>query len=161
MNENARLLLELLSSKGLTLSSVESLTGGLFGKTITDVPGASCVYLGGAVTYSAKLKVELGVRQSTIDRFGVVSAEVASEMAVSGSRRFGADITISCTGNAGPTVEEGGKPVGCVYLGLVYRGSAWTIPLQFGGDRNDIRESTIEAMIAFIASLFPKEKESI
>ena len=135
MNENARLLLELLSSKGLTLSSVESLTGGLFGKTITDVPGASCVYLGGAVTYSAKLKVELGVRQSTIDRFGVVSAEVA--------------------------VEEGGKPVGCVYLGLVYRGSAWTIPLQFGGDRNDIRESTIEAMIAFIASLFPKEKESI
>ena len=158
MNEKARELLATLEARGLTLASVESLTGGMFGSVITSVPGASKVYRGGAITYSWQLKEELGVRDETIERVGVVSQEVAAEMAISGSKRFEADITVSCTGNAGPDVEKGGKAVGCVYLGLVYKGSAWTIPLQLGGDREEIRSATVDAMIAFVVSLFPKEK---
>ena len=160
MNEKMKEMLSIMEEKGLTLASVESLTGGLFGAILTEIPGASKVYRGGSIVYSWQLKTELGVREETIARCGVVSQEVAAELAIAGAKRLGADIVISCTGNAGPTAEEGGKPVGAVYLGLVYQGSAWTIPLQFGGDREAVRLATVEAMTSFIMSLFPKEKNA-
>lgn len=156
LNEAAELL-ETLKASGKTLASGESLTAGLFGARICEVPGASAVYLGGVISYHPSVKEKLlNVKESTINKYSVVSSEVAAEMAIGCQRATGADIAISCTGNAGPSVEPGGKPVGCVFLGLAYGGNVWTVPLQLSGDRNEIREKTVLAMIRFIASLFPK-----
>ena len=147
-------LLELLGEKGLTLGSAESLTAGMFASALCDIPGASNVFKGGIVAYdpAAKAKV-LGVKKATIDACGVVSHQVAAEMAKGGLKALGVDICVSCTGNAGPTAQEGEAPVGAVYLGLAYRGNVWTIPLSFAGDRQAIRKAPVEAMVGFVASL--------
>lgn len=147
-------LLSKLKEKNLTLGSVESLTGGLFASSICSIPGASAVFKGGLVTYWASEKTSLcNVKKETLDRCGVVSSEVASEMAIGGKKRLDVDICISCTGNAGPTVEPGGKAVGDVYLGLCYNNFVWSIPLHFDGDRNLIRENTVETMATFVLSI--------
>lgn len=149
-------LLSLFASHGLTVGSVESLTGGAFASAVCDIPGASEVFKGALVTYSAELKTRLAsVDPSTIEEEGVVSAEVAKEMAVGGKAALGVDICVSCTGNAGPGVEEGKAPVGRVYLGLCYEDAVWTIPLDFEGERNDIRKKTVAAMVSFLLSLEP------
>ena len=158
MNEHR--LLQTLADRGLTIGSVESITAGLFASNLASIPGASAVLKGALVTYVAEEKIALsGVRKSTIDEYGVVSPEVASEMAIGGKRKLGVDLCISCTGNAGPTVEKGGKPVGCVCRGLAYKDLVYTAPLQLEGDRNSIREQVAEAMVAFGLSLFPEENE--
>ena len=151
------ILLASLREKGLTLGSVESLTGGLFGSRICEIAGASDVYVGGLITYSAYEKTRLAfVNEETISRYGLVSPEVASSMASGGKRALGADIVVSCTGNAGPSVQSGDPTVGKVFLGLCYRGQVWTIPLQLSGERNAIREEAARMMVNFILSLFPK-----
>ena len=148
-------LLQLLADKHLTLGSVESLTGGLFGATVCGIPGASSVYKGGLITYTAEEKEALAnVDPQLIQKYGVVSSQVASAMAIGGSKALHVDVCISCTGNAGPTTEKGGEPVGRVYLGLCYQGSVWSIPLNLEGERNEIREKTVISMTSFIASLF-------
>ena len=71
-----------LMEKGLTLSCAESCTGGMFAKTITDIPGISQVFERGIVTYSNRAKMdELGVKADTLEKFGAVSKETAVEMA--------------------------------------------------------------------------------
>ena len=147
-------LLVALGKRGLTLGSVESLTAGLFGATVCEIPGASAVYRGGLITYSPTLKTALAhVNPETIERHGVVCAEVAKEMAIGGQKALGVDICVSCTGNAGPTAEEGEAPVGRVYLGLCFKGSVWTIPLDFKGDRNEVRKKAVSSMVSFVSSL--------
>lgn len=154
MGRNAELL-QLLADKQLTLGSAESITGGLFAGKMTEVPGSSAVFKGGIVAYDpAVKKAVLGVRGVTLKTKGVVSAQVAAEMARGGAKALGVDICVSCTGNAGPTAQEGEEPVGKVYLGLAYNGAVWTIPLSLAGSREEIRKATIEAMIAFVQSLF-------
>lgn len=154
---DAHELLQRLADRGLTLGSVESLTGGLFGATICSVPGASAVYKGGLITYVAEEKEALaGVKKEDVEKFGVVSPEVATEMAIGGAKTLKVDVCVSCTGNAGPTVEKGGKPVGCVYLGLSYQGNVWMVPLQLQGSRNEIRQQAVDTMINLAASLFPE-----
>ena len=156
MEDAAKLLLDTLKIRHLTLGSVESLTAGLFGATFCNVPGSSAVYRGGLITYSPALKTSLAhVEEETIENYGVVSAPVAKQMAIGGRDALGVDICISCTGNAGPTAEKGSAPVGRVYLGLCYLNSVWTIPLDFTGDRNEIRKKTVASMISFVQSLFP------
>lgn len=154
-------LLRALAAKGLTLGSVESLTAGLFGAIAAETPGASNVYRGGLITYSAETKTKLAfVPSQLIEDHGVVSAEVAASMAVGGQKALGVDVCLSCTGNAGPTAEKGSAPVGQVYLGLAYGGNVWTIPLNYEGERNFIRRKTADAMGLFGLSVFgPKEEK--
>ena len=157
---DARELLQRLADRNLKLGSVESLTAGLFGSTVCEVPGASMVYVGGLITYDPKLKVSLAnVSEESIEKEGVVSAKVAVEMAEGGRKALGCDVCVSCTGNAGPDVQKGGEPVGYVLLGLAYQGNVWTVPLHLSGTRNEIRKATVEAMIALAASLFPSPTE--
>lgn len=147
-----------LSELGITLGSCESLTGGLFGATICSIPGASNVYKGGLITYTPETKNALaGVSFSTIEENGVVSAQVAAEMASGARGKLGVDLCLSCTGNAGPTAQEGGEPVGSVYIAASYGGQVWTAPLSLSGSRDQIRKTTVQAMINLAASLFPKE----
>lgn len=110
-----------LMEKGLTLSCAESCTGGMFAKTITDIPGISQVFERGIVTYSNRAKMEeLGVKAETLEKFGAVSKETAVEMAEGLKKASGSDVCISVTGIAGPGGGSAEKPVGLVYIGFIY-----------------------------------------
>ena len=160
MNKHVQLL-ELLGEKGLSLGSAESLTAGMFASNVCDIPGASNVFKGAIVAYDPAMKMRLlGVKQATLDTHGVVSHQVAAEMARGGAKALGVDICVSCTGNAGPCVQEGGEPVGRVFVGVYYEGNTWTIPLQLNGDRNAIRAQTVDAMVGLVLSLFPEIKNN-
>ncbi|AXK51413.1 CinA family protein [Spiroplasma alleghenense] len=114
-----RKLLKLLKFKNLTLSSCESFTGGLFGNKLTDISGASEVFLGGIVAYSVESKKQiLGITSDLINKFTTVSNEVAIEMAISCRKIFNSDIAISFTGNAGPNASDN-KDVGLAFIGIV------------------------------------------
>ena len=111
--------LSLLKSRGKTLAVAESCTGGLLAKRLTDVPGASAVFLGGVVSYTNGVKANiLNVPQSLLDEHGAVSEPVARAMAEGVRARTGADYALSVTGVAGPDADERGNDVGLVYIGL-------------------------------------------
>ena len=115
--ENALVLS--LRERGLTVATAESCTGGLIAKRITDIAGCSDVFLGGCVTYAVDAKVKLiGVSRETIEKYGVVSAETACEMARGVRLALGADIGISTTGIAGPGGGTPEQPVGTVYIAV-------------------------------------------
>ena len=140
-------LLQELKNKGLTLGSVESMTGGLFSAKFTENPGSSAVFKGGIVTYSCEEKINIvGVKKETIEKYGVVSEEVAIEMAEKGRQLLNVDICVSVTGNAGPTTEPGGKPVGCFYVGISTKNGTTAEVYQKSGKRSEIRNSAVLAM---------------
>lgn len=110
-----------LMDKGLSLSSAESCTGGMFASTMTDIPGISQCFDRGLVTYSNQAKMEeLGVRAETLEKFGAVSEETALEMVEGLQRVSSSDVCISVTGIAGPGGGTEEKPVGLVYIGFAY-----------------------------------------
>lgn len=105
--------------KGITIAIAESCTGGFISNMITAVPGSSRCYLGGVVAYSNRLKVDLlGVSSDTLQRYGAVSRETASEMSRGISERTGADLGISVTGIAGPSGGTKEKPEGTVFISV-------------------------------------------
>ena len=109
----------LLQEKGLTFGCAESCTGGLIAKRMTDLPGASQVFMGGVVSYTNFVKANvLGVPQALLDEHGAVSEPVACAMAEGVRAVTGADYGISVTGVAGPDSDERGNAVGTVYIGL-------------------------------------------
>jgi len=106
-----------LSERHQWLAVMESLTGGLLSSTITDHPGSSKHFIGGVVSYSPDLKVQLGVPRETIERYGVVSEETARAMAHAIRDYLHADFGLGITGVAGPDKQED-KPVGTVYIAI-------------------------------------------
>ena len=140
-------LVNKLKELQLTIGSIESMTGGLFASNITSVPGASKVFKGSVVSYSALIKESVvGVKKETIDKYGVVSSKVAYEMAEKGRKLLDVDICVSVTGNAGPTAEPGEEGVGVVYLGISSKEGTRTIRKQFNGNREEIRQQTLLAL---------------
>lgn len=117
-----------MTARGLTLATAESCTGGLMGKRITDVPGASACYLGGVVSYQNEVKENLlGVRHETLVTKGAVSEETACQMAEGVRKALGADIGISTTGVAGPGGGTTEKPVGLIYVGISTKNKTWAV----------------------------------
>jgi PncC family amidohydrolase len=103
----------------LTLATAESCTGGLVSHVLTEVSGSSGYYLGGVVAYGDPLKrALLNVPDSTLARHGAVSAQTAVAMAEGARSRLGSDVAVSVTGNAGPTGDTPGKPVGLTYVAV-------------------------------------------
>lgn len=140
-------LLEAYKEEGLTLGSVESMTGGLFSAKFTGIPGSSAVFKGGIVTYSIEEKINIvGVKKETIDKYGVVSEEVAKEMAELGRKLLNVDVCVSVTGNAGPTCEPGGKPVGCFYVAVATKNGTVVKGFLKTQKRNRVRNSAVLAM---------------
>ena len=135
----------------LTFGTVESMTGGLFAATLTSYPGVSSFYKGSLITYAAEEKIRFAnVKKETIDKYSVVSPEVALEMAQGGKASLNVDVCLSITGNAGPSVDKGNKEVGEIYIGLAYDNKAIFKKINLKGDRNDIRSMSIKEMIEFV-----------
>ena len=135
---------KLFREYGRTLGSVESFTGGLFAREITAVPGASHFFKGALVTYASEEKNRiLGISYQDIDQYGVVSREVAAQMASNGQKLLNVDYCVSFTGNAGPTAMEG-KPVGLVYIGVAIYDRIEVYELQLSGSRDDIQKEGVK-----------------
>jgi nicotinamide-nucleotide amidase len=140
-----------LRARRETLALAESCTGGLIGKRLTDVPGASAYLLGGVLAYANEVKVgALGVDPQLIERHGAVSGEVAAAMAAGARERLGATWAISATGIAGPDGGSPEKPVGLVYIGRAGPQGAEAKELRLPGDRAAIREITASAALDWL-----------
>lgn len=144
-----------LMEKGISLSSAESCTGGMFAARMTDISGISKVFDRGIVTYSNEAKIqELGVRSETLEKYGAVSEETAIEMAEGLGRVSGSDMCISVTGIAGPGGAVPGKPVGTVFVAAHYKGKSHCIKLQIRNvNRQYIRNYAVLHMLDMINKL--------
>ena len=146
----------------MKLATAESCTGGLVASRITDVAGASEIFLGGWVTYSNEAKGrELGVKEESLERYGAVSAVVAGEMAEGARRRAGADWAVGVTGIAGPGGGSAGKPVGLVYLGIAGAGGVETIEKKLVPERKTFKAMASQAAlnlfrVKLLTNPFPK-----
>ena len=153
--EKAKKVLSSLEKRGLTLGSVESLTAGLFASTICSVPGASKVFKGSFVTYATSMKTAfLNTNKAFINKYGVVSKEVAREMAIIGRHGLEVDVCVSFTGNAGPTKEKGSAPVGRVNMCVATSKGYVNIENDFKPDRNEMREACVNSMLAAREEIF-------
>ncbi len=144
--------------KGLTISVAESCTGGLIQKLITDVPGSSEYFLGGAVAYSNLLKQKLlNVSPQTLITYGAVSCETAREMARGIKELTGTNIGISTTGIAGPAGGTSEKPVGLVYIGLCTKETLTAHKFLFKGTRQEIREQATNKAFELIKEIIERK----
>lgn len=135
----------LLKTKGFTITCAESCTGGLLCASLVNVSGASAVLKSSLVTYAEEAKRDLlGVKESTLVNFGVVSEETAYEMAGGAAKFANAEVALSVTGIAGPGGGTDEKPVGLVCIGCYVKGNVETEQYIFQGDRIQIREQSVK-----------------
>lgn len=149
-------VISLLREKELTLTAAESCTGGLFMSRLINVSGASDVIKQGYITYSEEAKMNLiGVKKETIKKYGVVSVEVAKEMALGAANHGNAELAIGITGIAGPGGGTKKNPVGTVCIGCAVKGNVYAKRFVFSGNREKVRElSVVFAMDMVRRSLF-------
>lgn len=143
-------VLDLARANNLTVSVAESCTGGMLSSRLVDVPGASDVYKSGFVTYSnrAKRKI-LGVKRSTLEKYGAVSSQTAEEMVKGLAFLTKADVCVSVTGIAGPDGTEE-KPVGLVYIACSVRDKVTVKEFHFDGNRSKIRENAVSKALVLL-----------
>jgi nicotinamide-nucleotide amidase len=157
----AELVLLLLGERGLTLATAESCTGGLVSARLTDVPGASAVFVGGVVAYSNDVKAaELGVPEEVLREHGAVSAETAAAMARGARMRLGADVAVSVTGVAGPDGGTEEKPVGLVFLHASGPMGEQQLRLDFPADRQTIRTRATVAALHLVRRLVTESAQT-
>lgn len=150
LKKEVKLLINLLTQKNLTISTCESLTGGLFAATLTKFSGVGQIFKGGFIVYTNEAKQKLvKVSFQTLKNQGAISEQCAKEMAQNTQKILGTDLAISFTGNAGPTSQEN-KPVGLVYIGLAIKENLVSQVYQLAGSREEIREQAVEAGIKLI-----------
>ena len=135
-------VVRLLKQRKQTVVTAESCTGGLIANLITNVSGASEVFLAGYVTYANSAKSDiLNVDPKLIDEHGAVSEEVARAMAEGARKRAGSTFGLATTGVAGPTGGSDEKPVGTVYIALATPGSDTIVKkLFFPTDRETFKQ---------------------
>ena len=144
-----------LREKGLTLSCAEACTGGLFAARLTDLAGASRFFDRSIVTYSNQAKLDhLGVKAETLEKHGAVSPETAIEMAEGLARVSGSDVCISVTGIAGPNGGTEEKPVGTVFIAVVYENKTHSFQAPtVNVDRSYNRNHSVLSMLACLNQL--------
>src|SRR4030095_9922450 len=137
----AAVLVRLLSEREQTLAIAESCTGAFLADQVTNVPGASNVFLAGYVTYSNDEKIRtLGVSRESIEKFGAVSEQVAMEMAEGVRTHTGATYGIATTGIAGPGGGSEEKPVGTVFVAISHDDSGLCENFFFPSDRETFKQ---------------------
>lgn len=147
---------DILISKKLTISTVESCTGGLLSSKLTDISGSSAFIHLNFITYAneAKHKI-LGVSLETLDTLGAVSEECAKEMAIGLHNITNADICVSTTGIAGPTGGSDEKPVGLMYSAIYFKGNIniYKIQLPSNIERIEMKQKFTEHVLKNIYTL--------
>jgi len=136
---------ELLMEKGETSVFVESCTGGLCSKLLTEIPGSSDVFWGGWIVYSNKAKMVLGVKDTTLSLYGAVSRQTVIELAELGREQSGADWSVAVSGIAGPAGGSKQKQVGTVWIGVAGKAGTEAYQFLFRGERAAIREKAAAA----------------
>lgn len=152
-------VVNLLKVREMTVTTVESCTGGLLGAAFVNVAGASDVFKQGYITYSDEAKQALvGVKKSTLEKFTAVSEETAKEMAEGGAKSAKADACLSVTGIAGPDGGSVEKPVGLVYIGCSIQGKTVVGKYLFQGNRREVREQAVVSALELLSDFLMKEK---
>nr|WP_315223229.1 CinA family nicotinamide mononucleotide deamidase-related protein [uncultured Flavobacterium sp.] len=129
----------MLAKQNRTISTAESLTGGKIGSVLSAVPGASKYYKGTVVSYATEIKVNvLGISQDLIDKYSVVSAEVAKAMALNVKQILKTDYAIATTGNAGPTKGDSDAEIGTVFLAIATPNDIIVEEFNFGQPREKV-----------------------
>jgi nicotinamide-nucleotide amidase len=151
-------ILDLMDKKGLTLSTAESCTGGYIAQLITQHPGCSSVYAGGAVVYSYELKQSvLGVKAETLAKYGAVSEQTVKEMASGAITHFNTDYSVAVSGIAGPDGGTADKPVGTVWIAVANRNGVVAKLFTFGSKRAQNIERSAIAALTMILNLLKED----
>ncbi len=148
-------VVDLLIEKGMHIAFAESCTGGLCAATFVNVANASKVLDVSFVTYANDAKMKyLSVRPETIEANGVVSEQVACEMALGVAAAAGCEVGVGVTGIAGPSGATANKPVGMVCFGFSINGKVKTFTRQFGNiGRQQVRNASVEFVFTSLADL--------
>ncbi len=150
----AEVVLDLCRTRGLTLATAESCTGGMVASRLTSVPGASDVFVGSVVAYANEIKeTSLDVPGELISAHGAVSAEVAAAMAHGARARLGSDVAVAVTGVAGPDGGSDDKPVGLVFAHAVGPDGEKSVRTELPGDRDMIRGRATAASLHLVRRL--------
>ena len=144
-----KVIVDRLSARGETLATAESCTGGLLAHRVTNVPGASAVFLEGFVTYANEAKTRaLGVDAALLRAHGAVSREVAAAMAEGARTAAGVDHALATTGIAGPGGGSDAKPVGTVFIALATKLGPTTVEQhRFPTDRETFKDLTAQTAL--------------
>ena len=155
--ELAAQIVSVLGEREQTVAVAESLTGGLLGAAITDIPGASVVFRGGIIAYATELKAALlGVPAELLASYGPVHPDVAAAMAAGARDRLGATFGVATTGVAGPDPADG-KPPGTVHIAVSSGPQSVTRDLALAGARDEIRRDTVEQALGLLWSVLWEE----
>jgi nicotinamide-nucleotide amidase len=145
-------IVRLLSARNETLATAESCTGGLLAHRLTNVSGASQVFMGGFVVYANEMKIKaLGVHPALIESNGAVSKLVAQAMAEGARAKIGATHALATTGIAGPGGGTKGKPVGTVYIALASDHAETLVRhFNFASDRETFKRLATQAALSLL-----------
>ena len=150
-------LFAVLRSKGMTVTTAESCTGGLVSGRITDISGSSDIFRRGWVTYCDEAKHEMiGVDKYTLKVYTAVSRETAAEMAEGAALRAGAQFALSVTGYADGLPEDPGRS-GHVFIGCRGPHETEVREFHFAGDRRSVRLQAVEEALRMLADMVQKE----
>lgn len=156
-HDNEIAVVRFLMKRKWTLATAESCTGGLIANQITNVPGASKIFLGGIIAYSNDVKEKfLGVRSSSLKKFGAVSENVAREMAEETRKKFDSDFAIATTGIAGPTGGTKSKPVGTVFIAAANKGKTVVVHKFNPFSRKKFKEVTTQQALQLLLLMMTK-----
>jgi nicotinamide-nucleotide amidase len=153
------IVLDAARTRGLTIATAESCTGGLVSARLTSVPGSSDAFVGGLVAYDDRIKLDaLGVPSEVLERHGAVSAETAAAMAAGVRRWLGSDVGVSVTGVAGPGGGTAEKPVGLVYLHAETPEDSHGVELRLPGDRGAVRRRAAASALHLLRRLLAQSR---
>ena len=150
-------LIDLLLKNRITISAMESLTGGLFTAKLSEYSGVSTILKGSLVTYTDEIKISLGrIDETIIKKHGAISKQTAQAMALNCQKLFDSRIAVSFTGNAGPLAHEN-KPVGQVFTAIVYDHELFEFEDYLKGSRFKIRNDIINLTVDRLLAILGKE----
>lgn len=150
------IVIKLLASRQHTLSVAESMSGGNLAARLTSIPGASGVFMGGIIVYSALAKSVLAeLDLDFITMHGTVSKSVTSELALATKKNLCTDWSLAITGNAGPTSDKGSlAPVGVCFVAIAGPCEVECVTVQFRGSRTHIQMSSVDLALTLLRRRF-------
>lgn len=141
----------ILNQQEKTISTAESCTGGKIAQVLTSIPGSSAYFKGSIVSYAKDTKINvLKVSEATIEKYSVVSEEVAIEMALSIQKMMDTDYAISVTGNAGPTKDDTAEEIGTVFIALATPENVIVEKFNFGQPREKVIDRAVNKSLEML-----------